>query len=360
MAFHRKLVATGAMGGLTDERRLSTELGASVLERFQVLNTNTACALLPSIPAAQRLITSLTVKGTGHFVSPYIQLFVPSTATRDKNNGREEDDADCRWATFYAMLYHSDLTHEAMSVWRETGDGITSRHAEFALEWFQFLESRCINDSFCARPDLIQDEALGKDLPSLPPAATTAKEVDAIKALLAKSAASDIPGQTPVFPRDVFLYPKGLCGIYAVARCLVPDGLAAESQVVIYGWPYAETVKCVERSGWGRVILYGKGTEADLDDLEKKLVAGERIQVLFCELPSNPQLTSPDLDRIRRLADNYGFVVACGETLGTFVNVDILLPCLPLTASLSVFSATASCSRAVRVSICGDFMNGRG
>ena len=24
MAFHRKLVATGAMGGLTDERRLST------------------------------------------------------------------------------------------------------------------------------------------------------------------------------------------------------------------------------------------------------------------------------------------------------------------------------------------------
>jgi cystathionine gamma-synthase len=91
------------------------------------------------------------------------------------------------------------------------------------------------------------------------------------------------------------------------------------------------------------VILYGRGTEADLDDLEKKLVAGERIQVLFCELPSNPQLTSPDLDRIRRLADDYGFVVACDETLGTFVNVDILpYVDIAMTSLTKIFSGASN------------------
>lgn len=123
-----------------------------------------------------------------------------------------------------------------MSVWRETGDGITSRHAGYALGWFQFLGSWCLNDSFCTKPNLTQDRALGKDLPSLLPAATTAKEVPAaIKALLATSAVSDVPGQALVRPRDIFLYPKGLCGINAFARCLVPVSLEAESQVVIYG-----------------------------------------------------------------------------------------------------------------------------
>lgn len=108
-------------------------------------------------------------------------------------------------------------------------------------------------------------------------------------------------------------------------------------------WPYAETVKCVERSGWGHVILYGQGTESDLDDLETRLADGERIQVLFCELPSNPQLASPDLHRIRRLADAYKFVVACDETLGTFVNVDVLpYVDLVMTSLTKIFSGASN------------------
>ena len=108
-------------------------------------------------------------------------------------------------------------------------------------------------------------------------------------------------------------------------------------------WPYAETVKCVEPSGWAHVILYGKGTDTDLDDLERKLADGERIQALFCELPSNPQLVSPDLHRIRRLADAYGFVVACDETLGTFVNVDILpYVDIAMTSLTKIFSGASN------------------
>ncbi|KAK6065683.1 Cystathionine gamma-synthase [Seiridium cupressi] len=88
--------------------------------------------------------------------------------------------------------------------------------------------------------------------------------------------------------------------------------------------------------------LWG-GTAIDLDDLESKIAGGEPIQALFCELPSNPQLASPDLYRIHRLADTYGFVVVCDETLGTFVNVDIL-PCvdIAITSLNKIFSGASN------------------
>ena len=70
-------------------------------------------------------------------------------------------------------------------------------------------------------------------------------------------------------------------------------------------WPYAETVKCVEMTCWETFTLYGHGTEEELDDLERNLAAGNGIRALFCELPSNPLLASPNLPRIRALAEQY-------------------------------------------------------
>lgn len=61
-----------------------------------------------------------------------------------------------------------------------------------------------------------------------------------------------------------------------------------------------------------------------MDELEALLKSGQRIRALFCEVPCNPLLESSDLRRIRALADEYGFVVACDETLGTFVYIDLL------------------------------------
>ncbi|GIC87442.1 uncharacterized protein Aud_003826 [Aspergillus udagawae] len=339
MAFHRQLVPARAMGGLADEGWLSAQLSETVLERLRMHDGSTACMILPSMLGAQRLIASLTEKNTSHFVSPYIRFCVPAGDICG-------DDANkaSRWATFYAVLYHADLAPDAMGFWRETGDGIPSRHAEFALGWFPYLESQCVDRLFCTKAKLPLHKAWGEELPSLPSPVTTAAEVAKIKTLLAASAASDAPNQAPISSKDIFLYQKGLCGIYAVARSLVPVSSSEKtSQVVIYGWPYAETVKCVERSGWGRVILYGKGTEADLDDLERRLAEGERIQALFCELPSNPQLASPDLHRIRRLADEYKFVVACDETLGTFVNVDVLpYVDIAMTSLTKIFSGASN------------------
>lgn len=62
---------------------------------------------------------------------------------------------------------------------------------------------------------------------------------------------------------------------------------------------------------------------------------------MFCEIPSNPLLETPDLGRIRALADEFGLAVVVDETLGTFVNVDVLPYVDVVCTSLSkAFSGT--------------------
>jgi cystathionine gamma-synthase len=49
-----------------------------------------------------------------------------------------------------------------------------------------------------------------------------------------------------------------------------------------------------------------------------------RVLSLFCEFPSNPLLRSPDLIRLRALADEHGFVIVVDETIGNFINVEVV------------------------------------
>jgi cystathionine gamma-synthase len=67
---------------------------------------------------------------------------------------------------------------------------------------------------------------------------------------------------------------------------------------------------------WGPgCYFYGLGEAESID---------EKILSLFCELPSNPLLKSPNIKRIRRLADQYNFLVVVDETIGNFCNVGVL------------------------------------
>lgn len=76
---------------------------------------------------------------------------------------------------------------------------------------------------------------------------------------------------------------------------------------------------------WGPgCLFFGNGEDADIDDLENRLKSGERFLSLFCELPSNPLLKSPNIKRLRRLADEYKFLIVVDETIGNFCNVGVL------------------------------------
>lgn len=102
---------------------------------------------------------------------------------------------------------------------------------------------------------------------------------------------------------------------------------------------YLDTFKTLSKIYSFNTSLYGDASSAELDDLESRLKVGYRITALFCEFPGNPLLRTPDLRRVRTLAEKYDFLIVCDDTVGTFVNVDILpyvdIVCTSLTKLFS-------------------------
>jgi cystathionine gamma-synthase len=98
----------------------------------------------------------------------------------------------------------------------------------------------------------------------------------------------------------------------------------------------------VEKFGPG-CHFCGFGSSEELDDLEKRLEGGERFLALFTEFPGNPLLRSPDLERIRHLADKYDFYVVVDETIGNFLNVNVLpLADIVVSSLTKVFSGDSN------------------
>ncbi|RDW90302.1 uncharacterized protein DSM5745_02077 [Aspergillus mulundensis] len=222
------------------------------------------------------------------------------------------------WSQFYAVLYDTKAQEEADHFWSIFGDGLSSRHAEFLLRlWPDMSSSPCDELAETGTNGCIQTREVDDG-------DETAKME--IRNRIARLIAPQGPHGPRPSARDVFLYAKGMCAIAAVARALLPgdDCKDNSSEAVVFGWPYSETPRCVSQTGYDRYTLYSQGTTSELDQLEQSFASGRRIRVLFCEIPTNPLLRTPDLHRIRALADKYEFIVVCDETLGTFTNVDIL------------------------------------
>jgi len=85
-----------------------------------------------------------------------------------------------------------------------------------------------------------------------------------------------------------------------------------------------DTFKVISRIHKSDGFQRGHCSTAELDELESQLNHGYRISAVFCEFPGNPLLITPDLRRLRRLADEFDFIIVCDDTVGTFINVDVL------------------------------------
>ena len=100
-------------------------------------------------------------------------------------------------------------------------------------------------------------------------------------------------------------------------------------------FPYTDTLKMLQKWGPG-CQFYGHGSTTDLESLTALLASTHPttsspppnhpppLLALFTEFPGNPLLTSADLPALRELADRYGFLIVVDETIGNFVNVDVL------------------------------------
>lgn len=111
-------------------------------------------------------------------------------------------------------------------------------------------------------------------------------------------------------------------------------------------FPYIDTLKILEKWGPGGILL-GQGGSEDIqplsDLLESRKPDEGKILALFCEFPGNPLLRSPDLVKIRELADKHGFIVVVDETIGNFINVEVMTYADIVVSSLTkIFSGESN------------------
>ena len=96
--------------------------------------------------------------------------------------------------------------------------------------------------------------------------------------------------------------------------------------------------------------FFGHGSSSDLDEIEnilKDALATSSdsppVFAFFTEIPSNPLLRTPDLARLRALADKYDIPIILDDTISNLVNVDVLAYADILATSLSkIFSGAVN------------------
>ena len=121
--------------------------------------------------------------------------------------------------------------------------------------------------------------------------------------------------------QEVWLFPSGMAaiaGVWRAIRRMDPDRPTAQ-----FGFPYVDTLKIQQRFAPARHLFFPRGDSADLETLKRQLLETP-ICALFCEVPTNPLLTRPDLPALRRLADQFGFYLVVDDTLSAIVNENVL------------------------------------
>jgi len=303
------------------------------------------------------------------------------------------------FSSLFCVFFPKDYFSVAKQVWQHSGDGISSRRGEFCLKALRegFLQPVASpskprhEDVYSKGPrryqkasqnGIIHNVSPATDSPRAENAANESQEKDhaqfveerfgrnlniklASQAKLAirrrisgcLTETSELDQALAISPDDsnkrqqglseddVYLYPTGMSSIFNTHRILMANAEARGRELrksICFGFPYVDTLKILEKWGPG-CQFYGLGSSACLDDLERRLEAGERFLALFSEFPSNPLLNSPDLLRIRKLADKYDFAVVIDETVGNFTNIDVLQHSDVVVSSLTkVFSGDSN------------------
>lgn len=276
--------------------------------------------------------------------------------------------------TLSAVLFIPEAFPYAKQYWQHSGDGISSRRAEFChgLLSQQLLVPDATHKSplspvrqvqrkgprrYQHRPTSIDETPASTPKPAqqndpVPDSEESSRFVEerfgrnldisfverakaAIRRRIAGTLTSDVDlnnhplpqaepsnrGVSGLTENDIYLFPGGMNAIFNTHRLLLNARGSLKS--VSFGFPYVDTLKILEKFGPG-CVFYGRASEEDLDDLERRLQSGERFLGLFCEFPGNPLLLCPNLQRIRSLADQYDFAVVVDETIGTFTNINVL------------------------------------
>ena len=292
-----------------------------------------------------------------------------------------------RTAQLSAALYPRGCGALAKTFWQHTGEGISSRRAEYCMKLLEqgllreqaFVESHRARQKGPTRYHSTETNANAKKTSTSSDDLAWPSDEDelehhieerygrnldlqladqaklAMQRRIAGSLTSDVDlseALKPTYPiedlrpsvsvDDVYLYPGGMNSIFSTHRLLLST-FQSKNPTICFGFPYIDTLKVLEKFNPSGCLFYGRGDAENLSDLERRLQDGERFLALFCEFPSNPLLRCPNLQHIRKLADKYDFLVVIDETIGNFLNVNVLPFADILVSSLTkIFSGDSN------------------
>ncbi|MDA1044062.1 MAG: PLP-dependent transferase [Verrucomicrobia bacterium] len=118
--------------------------------------------------------------------------------------------------------------------------------------------------------------------------------------------------------QDVFLFSCGMAAVDAAAqavRALIPGRPTAQ-----VGFPYLDSLKVQEKFGHGvKFILSGGSAPRELRSLLKE----NALAGVFCEVPSNPLLESPDIVGLSTLLRAHAVPLVVDDVVATPYNIDV-------------------------------------
>lgn len=231
------------------------------------------------------LVAELRLRLAGRIgVSPDDSLLLPSEASALRCAGyvqhRTGSSADIRATEQGVWLVHSPPGRTALrEFWQHSGEIVSSRTAQL-----------CISG-----------------------AAQSITATDAKRGLRERVAELQ-----HVSADDVYLFPCGMSAIYAAWRITASETVAP----IQFGFPYVDTFKILERFGAVEPWFYPKGSTAEIEEIAGRLKTSP-ASALFCEVPGNPLLATPDIPKLSELARVYDFPLIVDDTLGAMLNVDV-------------------------------------
>ncbi|KAH3679032.1 hypothetical protein WICMUC_001227 [Wickerhamomyces mucosus] len=243
-----------------------------------------------------------------------LQLSTPKPKNKDEETYRSE----AKIAVVF--LPQSEWTF-AKQYWQHSGEGISSRLGEYVLQELKILSNDLFQDTDKEYKTFIE-EKFGRNL--------NLSFASEAKIALKRRIAGNLgdhdeeitKNNRKINENDVYLVPTGMASIFT-SHQIVLNTLTPLKKSVCFGFPYVDTLNILKKFGPG-VHFFGFGDDDSLNELETLLANGEKIQAFYCECPSNPLLKTPNLIKIKELSDKYKFPVIVDETVGNFLNIDVI------------------------------------
>ena len=262
------------------------ELTKAILNKVSA--TDKACLLFMAPDSAEECVEYATDKRRGDMI-----LDQSDMSTRVFDAGPQR---------IWAVFFPASKTPNMVMFWVVPGVGISDRFAEEALK----------------HVDKIREVSNQKAIS--PPASITSPDYGKLQQRIV-----DLLSRAPIDPsrkqpstNDVYLFQTGMSAIYRMHEFLLKT---YNLPTVLFGFPFHASHHLYDDFG-PPMQFYGLADKADTDSLETWLESN-KIQALFCEMPSNPLAVTPDLRRLCSLATKHDFILIVDDTIGSFCNIDV-------------------------------------